>query len=51
MTLSKEDRVDLLLVALAVASIAAFVRITVDLCKPLPLRRRILIQVRERLGL
>lgn len=50
-TLSREDRTDLLLITLVVASIAAFVRITIDLCKPLPLRRRIMVSTKRALHL
>jgi hypothetical protein len=48
--MSIEDRTDLLLLALAIASILAFIRVTADLCRPVPLRRRAVAQVRSVLG-
>ena len=51
MTLSREDRIDLLLIAIALGSIAALVRLISDYLKPLPLRTRVLVQAKRALHL
>ncbi len=50
MPLSRDDRVDLLLVAIAVGSVVALVKLTRDYMRPLPVHRRVLAQMRQALG-
>lgn len=51
MTLSREDQIDLLLLTIALGSIIALAKLTRDLCRPLPFRRRLVVQAKRALHL
>jgi hypothetical protein len=47
MTFSREDRIDLLLIAIALGSVAALVRLIADVCRPLPFHKRCWVQAKR----